>query len=106
MLCETGWRLCPAYDLNAEAEPLKPRLLMLSLDGVDDTASLEIALGAAADFGLDAREAAREARSMAEIVRTWRSRAEALRLPRKEIETMAPAFQHADLAKALKLRFR
>lgn len=103
MLCETGWRLCPAYDLNPEAEPVKPRLLLMSIDGVDNSASLDIVLDAAGDFGLAPAEARREAQRMAQTIATWRKRANALRLPAKEIAGMAPAFEHGDREAALRL---
>jgi serine/threonine-protein kinase HipA len=103
MLGETGWRLCPAYDVNPEPEPLKPRELLLSIDGIDNSATLEIALGAADAFGLDPAAARSAARHMAQVVATWRDRANALRLPAKEIAKMAKAFEHEDLEAALRL---
>ena len=106
MLCETGWRLCPAYDINAEAEPLQPRELLMSIDGVDNTASLDIALAASGAFGLELAEAKHQAREMAEVLRGWRERARRLRLPKSEIDEMRPAFDHADLERALRLPAR
>ncbi|HXS51227.1 MAG TPA: HipA domain-containing protein [Usitatibacter sp.] len=103
VLRETGWRLCPAYDINPEPEPREPRLLLLSVDGVDDTASLDIVLAAAGEFGLDAREARDEAKRIAQGVATWRERAAALGLPRKEIDAMEDAFEHRSLHAALRL---
>ena len=103
MLSETGWRLCPAYDLNAEAEARKPREMLLSVDGVDTSATLPIVLGAAPQFGWDADEARVEARSMAEVLTTWKARARSARLPAKEIEAMRGAFEHASMEAALRL---
>jgi len=100
----TGWRLCPAYDVNPEAEPRKPREALLSIDGIDNSIDLAIALDVAEDFGLAAAEARREARRMAQVVATWRERAKALRLPRAQVDALAGAFEHDDLAAALRLK--
>jgi serine/threonine-protein kinase HipA len=104
MLCETGWRLCPAYDLNAEAEARKPREMLLSIDGIDPSASLAIALEAAPQFGWEASEARVEARRMAEVIRTWEARAHAARLPAREIKAMRGAFEHPSMEDALRTR--
>ena len=103
VLRETGWRLCPAYDINPEPEPRKPRLLLVSVDGVDDTASLDIALAAAGEFGLGAEEARAEAKRIAEVVTAWRERAAAVGIARKEIGAMEEAFEHRSLHSALRL---
>ena len=100
----TGWRLCPAYDMNPEAESRKPREALLSIDGIDNSINLAIALDAAGDFGVAAAEARAEARRMAQVVATWRDRAKALRLPRGQIGALAGAFEHDDLAAALRLK--
>jgi serine/threonine-protein kinase HipA len=104
MYTATGWRLCPAYDMNPEAEPRKPREVLLSIDGIDNSIDLRIALDAAGDFGLSAAEARREAKRMAQVVATWRDRAKALRLPRAEMDQVGGAFEHEDLAAALRLK--
>jgi serine/threonine-protein kinase HipA len=100
----TGWRLCPAYDLNPEAEPRKPRELLLSIDGIDNSASFRIAMDAAADFGVSRDEARDEARRMGRVVATWRDRAKKLRLPKREIDTLRGAFEHDALEAVLRLR--
>ena len=100
----TGWRLCPAYDLNPEAEPLRPHEVLLSIDGIDNSATFPIAMEAAADFGLSRPEARAEAKRMGAVVATWRARAKKLRLPAKEIDALRGAFEHEALESALRLR--
>lgn len=100
----TGWRLCPAYDMNPETEPRKPRELLLSIDGIDNSATLDIVMDVAADFGLSREDARRDAKHMADVVATWRERAKKMRLPAKEIDKMRDAFEHEALESALRLR--
>jgi serine/threonine-protein kinase HipA len=102
VLDATGWRLAPAYDLNAEAEKVKPRILAISLDGVDDRASLEPLFRRCADFGLTLPQARAIARHMAAVLKQWRPLARRLRLPAGEVREMAPAFEHESLRDALR----
>jgi hypothetical protein len=83
---------------------LRPRQVLLSIDGVDDRATLDVALGVAAHFGVRAPEARRDALAMANVMRTWRERAAALRLPREQVRRMRPVFETEDLRRALRLR--
>jgi serine/threonine-protein kinase HipA len=102
VLHATGWRIAPAYDLNAEAEPVLPRVLAISLDGVDDRALVSPLLAHCADFGLALRDARTIARDMAQVVRRWREHAQRLRLPEREVRKLAPAFEHESLRDALR----
>ena len=95
-----GWRLAPAYDLNPMPVDLKPRNLSLTIDEVDDTASLDVALDAARHFGLRPAEARAIVTEVAAAVANWRDEARALGLTSKEIERMASAFEHRELAAA------
>lgn len=98
----TGWRLCPAYDMNPEAEPREPREALLSIDGIDNSITFPIVMEAAADFGLSRQEARDEAKRMGQVVATWRERAKRLRLPAKEIASLRGAFEHEALEAALR----
>ena len=97
-----GWRIAPAYDVNAEAEPVRPRVLAISLDGVDDRALVSPLLERCADFGLALRDARTLARDMAQVVRRWRDYAQRLRLPEREVRKLTPAFEHGSLHDALR----
>lgn len=100
LLEETGWRLAPAFDLNPEPQPLKPRQLIFSIDGVDDRASVAVLLDAAEKFGVSAGQARRTLRDMAGVIPGWRERAQRLRLPEEELRKMRGAFEHEDLTAA------
>ena len=94
-----GWRLSPAYDLN----PAKgPRVLSLSIDFDDRTASLDSAFAVSDYFGLNATEARSVAAEVGKAVSAWRLVAKKHGIAPGEIDDMAPAFEHEDLNKALK----
>lgn len=94
-----GWRLSPAYDLNPVAGP---RLLSLSIDFDDRTASLDSAFAVSDYFGLNATEARSIAVEVGKVVSGWRLVAQKKGIASGEIDDMAPAFEHDDLRKALK----
>jgi serine/threonine-protein kinase HipA len=96
-----GWRLAPAYDLNPTPIEIKPRVLCLAIDEVDNTASLEVALTAAKHFGVKPQEAHAIAMDVGTAVNNWRRVAESLGLSRDEIERMRSAFEHDDLKRSL-----
>lgn len=95
-----GWRLSPAYDLNPVPIDMKPRVLTTAIDFDDATASLKLALEVAPYFELAPREARRIAAEVGRAVATWRRVAAKLGLKRAEIDRMASAFEHEDLAAA------
>jgi serine/threonine-protein kinase HipA len=94
-----GWTLSPAYDLNPVPLHVDDRLLSTTI-GLDDdrSASLELALEVAADFGLKAEEARRIVREVAAVVSGWHHTAAGFGLSPAEIEIMEAAFEHPDLA--------
>ncbi|HEU4883933.1 MAG TPA: HipA domain-containing protein [Longimicrobium sp.] len=96
-----GWTLSPAYDLNPVPGHVNDRLLSTAI-GMDDdrSASLELALEVASDFGLKAADARQIVREVAHVVAGWRKTAERLGLPLSEIEGMESAFEHRDLEHA------
>ena len=97
-----GWRLAPAYDLNPVPTDIKPRVLTTAIDLDDGSASLELAIGVADYFELDAKAARAIAAEVGQAVATWREAAADLGLSPSEIDRMASAFDHEDLRAALK----
>jgi serine/threonine-protein kinase HipA len=95
-----GWRLAPAYDLNPVPVDIQPRVLSTAIDLDDGTASLKLALNVAGYFELAPQEALRIAAEVAKAVSRWRKEAAALGLTKPEIDRMASAFEHEDLAAA------
>ncbi len=98
-----GWRLAPAYDLNPSPVDIKPRVLTTAIDLDDTRASLELALSVVEYFEVDASEAREIAAEVGQAVSTWRRVAKELGLLPAEINRMASAFEHDDLAAALRL---
>lgn len=95
-----GWRLSPAYDLNPVPIDIRPRVLSLAIDEIDGTASLELALSVAKQFGLKKADARACARDVAAAVAQWRVRAAAHGLSAGDMTRMESAFEHEDLAQA------
>lgn len=96
-----GWRLAPAYDLNPVPIDIKPRVLATAIDLENTTASLEVAFSVADYFRLDASEARSIAAEVGRAVSGWRREAARLGLAPREVDRMASAFEHADLAAAV-----
>ncbi len=95
-----GWRLAPAYDLNPMPVDVRPRVHALAIDDTDPTASMDTVWEVAPRFGLTTKEAQRIAREVAAVVRTWRAAGKKYGLKPKDVDRMASAFEHADLARA------
>lgn len=98
-----GWRPSPAYDLNPVPVDIKPRLLTTAINEDDNTASLDVAMSVAPYFELDDARARADAGAVARAVATWRDEAARHGLSKREIERMASAFEHADLAAGMAL---
>ena len=96
----TGWRLSPAYDMNPCPVDVRPRVHALAIDDTDPTASLDTAFEVAPRFGLSLTEARGIAKEVGAAVVTWRAVAKSFKLTAGQIERMASAFDHADLAEA------
>ncbi|PTX94202.1 type II toxin-antitoxin system HipA family toxin [Opitutus sp. ER46] len=84
-----GWRLAPAYDLNANPER---RLHTLAIDERDPTPDPAIVLATAPYYGLKPQVADGIMAKVRGAVAQWRDVARRLRIPRDEIELLAPAF--------------
>lgn len=93
-----GWRLAPAYDLNPVPTDIKPRVLTTAIDLDDGTASVDLAMEVAEYFELDAGAARAVLAEVGDAVAQWRREAAQLGLSPAEIERMASAFDHADMA--------
>lgn len=96
-----GWILSPAYDLNPVPLDVAERLLSNAI-GMDDdrSASLELALEVAGDFGLKAADMRQIVREVCTAVCGWRTTASRLGLSPGEIDGMESAFEHDELAQA------
>jgi len=97
----SGWRLAPAYDLNPTPLDIKPRVLTTAIDEADSTASLDLALEVAGHFGVKPNKARSIVREVGQAVAHWREVAATVGLGNREIDRMASAFEHDDLAKAV-----
>jgi serine/threonine-protein kinase HipA len=95
-----GWRLSPAYDLNPVPTDIKPRILTTAIDEADGTASLDLAYAVAGHFGLKPEAARTIAGEVGAVIKGWRDVANGLGLSANDMERMASAFEHKDLAKA------
>jgi len=96
-----GWCLSPVYDVNPTPLDVKPRILTTLIDEHDGTASLELAFSVAPYFGLNKGKAAEIAKEVGLAVQQWRDVASQLGLRGQEINSMATAFEHEDLVKAI-----
>jgi serine/threonine-protein kinase HipA len=95
-----GWRLSPAYDLNPVPADIGPRVLATAITEDDATASVDLAREVAGYFEISDACARAIAAEVASVVAGWRGEAAAQGLTRAEIDRMASAFEHRDLAVA------
>ena len=95
-----GWRLSPAYDLNPVPVDIKPRILATAITPDDNTASIDLAFEVAGYFELGDARTREIASEVAAAVSRWRAEAARQGLTRQEIDRMASAFEHQDLARA------
>jgi serine/threonine-protein kinase HipA len=99
----TGWTLSPVYDLNPTPVEEQPRILASSIDESDPTASLDLALEVVEYFDVTVDRARAIVSRVGSVVRNWREDAKGMGLPDSEIDRMASAFEHEDLAKAIRM---
>jgi serine/threonine-protein kinase HipA len=97
-----GWRLSPIYDINPVPEDIKERVLTTAISEEDATASLDLALSVAEEFGLNQMEAKAIAREVGTAVSTWRDIGLDIGIGKGEVDRMASAFEHDDLQLSLK----
>lgn len=96
-----GWKLSPLYDVNPTSVEVKPRILTTTIDLVDGTASLDLALSVAKEFGIKLEDAKLMAKKIGRVVALWKKMALQMKINPSEIERMASAFDHEDLALSL-----
>ena len=99
----SGWSLSPAYDLNPTPTDLKARVLTTNIDLDEGTCSVELVQDVAGYFGLDLKQARQVLRSVARATAQWRTVAAEAGVGGAQIDRMASAFEHDDLAAALAL---
>ena len=99
-----GWRLSPAYDLNPVPVQFRPRVLSTLINEQDGEASLELALSVSGYFRLSPAQARQIAYEAGKAVSGWRKEARAFGISAAEADIVASAFEHEDLAQALKLQ--
>jgi serine/threonine-protein kinase HipA len=85
----TGWRLSPAYDMNPNPEKYEHALAIAPNDA---RPSIDTLLTASAHYRLSTAEAKRVVDDVTSAVRTWKTRAVKLKIPRAEIQPMSNAF--------------
>jgi len=98
-----GWTLSPAYDLNPTPTDLKPRVLTTNIDVDEGACDLDLVLQVAEFFSLSEAAAKTIIGEVGRAVATWRQVASGRGAKAAEIKRMASAFDHDDLARALKL---
>lgn len=96
-----GWRLSPSYDMNPTPISVKPRILSTAIDLDNTTASLDVAIAVANEFGLSPSDAKIIIKEVGSAVMNWRIVASQLGISRIEIDKMASAFEHEDLKQAV-----
>ncbi|WP_396216931.1 type II toxin-antitoxin system HipA family toxin [Gemmatimonas sp.] len=93
----TGWRLSPVFDVNPVPTDIKDRMLStaIGVDG-DPTASLDIALEVAPQFGLKAVDAKRIVAEVGAATARWQTAASRFGIAASEIERLRSAFEHEE----------
>jgi len=99
---QKGWRLSPVYDVNPVPVEVKERILTTAIDEEDGTASLDLAMSVADSFGIKRKDALVIAGEVGASVATWREVANNAGIKKNEADRMSSAFDHDDLAQAIK----
>jgi serine/threonine-protein kinase HipA len=84
-----GIRLSPAYDMNPSVNRTE---LTLAINEVETACEVSVAMDASRDYGLTAQQASRVLNEVQKAVRSWRSEANSLHVPKAEQDRMASAF--------------
>jgi serine/threonine-protein kinase HipA len=98
----TGWTLSPAYDLNPTPTDIKPRVLSTAIDLIDPSASIDLAFNVGDYFEVSHTEMKQIAKEAARSTSEWQITAKKLKIPKREIDRMASAFEHEDFEKAIR----
>ncbi len=90
LLTNRGWRLSPAYDLNANPHGTG---LSLNISESDNSLAWDLAMEVAPYFRLDAKQAKLIMNRVKKSVSTWRELAKSTGLSKTEQDRLAPAFE-------------
>jgi serine/threonine-protein kinase HipA len=91
LLTPAGWRLSPAFDLNADPDG---QGLSLNITETDNSLDFEVAREVSEYFRLEPRDADRVLGEAKQAVARWRETASELGIGRSEQESMEVAFRH------------
>ncbi len=86
-----GWRLSPAYDVNANPTGMG---LTLNISDEDNSLNWDLALEVADFFRIESKSASEMIVHIKRVVQSWRHLATQYGLSRREQELMASAFEH------------
>ncbi len=89
----SSWMLSPAFDLNPDPSP-GAKYLSTAVNETDTEASIELALEVADMFRLSAPEAVGVLREVVAVTSRWAEFAARQGQTKKQIDQMAPAFEH------------
>lgn len=89
ILCQSGWRLAPAFDVNPTIDKVDH---VLNIDDSDNRPNLQTVLASAAFYGLSAVEARSIVQEVVGVVDGWRAVAMKNGIARADIELTAAAF--------------
>ena len=90
LLNDLGWSLSPVYDIN----PVETGIgLTLNISENDNSLELDLARETAVFFRLNLNKANSIIEDIKKTVRTWRAKATKHKIPRKEQDLVAPAFE-------------
>lgn len=92
-----GWRLSPAYDLNATPVDMKPRVLSGAVKEDDPTADLDVALSVCPYFDLSANRAESIVKEVQNAVSKWRKVASTLGLSKAQAARVETALEPGQL---------
>lgn len=90
---QDGWRLSPAYDLNANPDG---DALTLNITENDNRLALELAMEVTESFRLKISDARKRMKEIRKAVGRWRGVASSIGISRAEQDRMAPAFRLAE----------
>jgi len=96
-----GWVLSPIYDLNPTPTDVRPRILTTNINLDEATCDIDLALSSAEYFSLSPKDAKAIVKEVAVVTSVWRKVAAASGATQSEINRLASAFEHNDLARAL-----
>jgi serine/threonine-protein kinase HipA len=97
------WALSPAYDLNPVPEIDRSRTPKTPIAEEGGDISIELALAAAARFGLKATEARKILREVVAVVSKWRAVGRRMRIKAATLDAYASAFENPIMDEAIRL---